>query len=108
MWLPVQKTYSRNETVAAIQSGKYTNIRLMAGNSGTAPQGETTNKKGIVNKKPAFATVGMHMIVMLELERMTPVGTFDKEPYLGRFTLRTEGKTVAIGIITKLPPKKDD
>ena len=46
MWLPVQKTYSRNETVAAIQSGKYTNIRLMAGNSGTAPQGGTTNKKG--------------------------------------------------------------
>ena len=69
---------------------------------------ETTNKKGIVNKKPAFATVGMHMIVMLELERMTPLGTFDKEPYLGRFTLRTEGKTVAIGIVTKLPPKKDD
>ena len=68
---------------------------------------ETTNKKGIVNKKPAFATVGMQMIVMLELERMTPLGTFDTEPYMGRFTLRTEGKTVAIGIVTKLPPKKD-
>ena len=68
---------------------------------------ETTNKKGIVNKKPAFATVGMQMVVMLELERMTPLGTFDKEPFLGRFSLRTEGKTVAIGVITKLPPKKD-
>ena len=26
--------------------------------------------------------------------------------FLGRFTLRTEGKTCAIGIIKKLPPKK--
>jgi hypothetical protein len=46
MWLPVQKTYSRNETVAAIQSGKYTNIHLMGGNSGTAPQGATISTKG--------------------------------------------------------------
>jgi hypothetical protein len=44
MWLPVQKTYSRNDTVAAIKAGKYTNIHLMAGNSGTAPQGATMGK----------------------------------------------------------------
>lgn len=27
MWLPVLNTFSRNETVAAIAAGKYTNIR---------------------------------------------------------------------------------
>jgi len=69
---------------------------------------ETTNKKGQVNKKPAFATVGMRLVCMLELERMTPVETFDEYPFLGRFTLRTEGKTIAIGKITKLPPRKED
>eukprot|EP00039_Didymoeca_costata_P023336 m.6756 g.6756 ORF g.6756 m.6756 type:complete len:756 (+) comp3578_c0_seq2:14-2281(+) len=37
MWLPVSHTYSRNETVDAIKAGKYNNIRLMAGSSGTNP-----------------------------------------------------------------------
>ena len=37
MWLPLAHAYTRNETVAAIKAGKYTNIRLMAGNSGNAP-----------------------------------------------------------------------
>ena len=44
MWLPVQKTYSRNDTVAAIRKGKYTNIHLMGGNSGSAPQGAAMGK----------------------------------------------------------------
>jgi len=35
-----------------------------------------------------------------------PVETYDDYPFLGRFTLRTEGKTIAIGKIKKLPPKK--
>ena len=35
MWLPVSSSFSRNQTVAAIKSGKYTNIRLMAGSSGS-------------------------------------------------------------------------
>jgi peptide chain release factor subunit 3 len=43
---------------------------------------------------------------MLEIARTVPVDTYDSMPFLGRFTLRTEGKTIAIGKITKLPPKK--
>jgi hypothetical protein len=35
--LTFEPRYSRNETVDAIKSGKYTNIRLMAGSSGTEP-----------------------------------------------------------------------
>jgi peptide chain release factor subunit 3 len=69
---------------------------------------ETTNSKRVVNKKAVFASVGMQVICMLELERSVPLETFDDFPFLGRFTLRTEGKTIAIGKVLKLPPKKED
>ena len=68
---------------------------------------ETTNNKGQVVKGARFASVGMRCICMLELARSVPVETYDSMPFLGRFTLRTEGKTIAIGKITKLPPKKE-
>jgi sialate O-acetylesterase len=37
MWLPVQYSFTRNETVAAIAAGKYTNIRGMFSPSATTP-----------------------------------------------------------------------
>jgi len=67
---------------------------------------ETTNSKGVVNKNAMFATVGMRIVCMLDLHRSVPVETFTDKPFLGRLTLRTEGKTIAIGKILKLPPKK--
>ena len=68
---------------------------------------ETTDRKGKTIKGAPFANVGMRVICMIELERTVPCEEFDNYPFLGRFTLRTEGKTCAIGKITKLPPKKD-
>jgi peptide chain release factor subunit 3 len=68
---------------------------------------ETTDKKGKVHKGAHFAQVGMTVICMIELARTVPCETYDDYPFLGRFTLRTEGKTCAIGIIKKLPPKKE-
>jgi peptide chain release factor subunit 3 len=68
---------------------------------------ETINGKGQSNKGARFATVGMKVVCMIELARSVCVETFDSMPFLGRFTLRTEGKTVAIGKITKVPPKKE-
>jgi peptide chain release factor subunit 3 len=68
---------------------------------------ETTNNKGVTNKHAQFATIGMKAVVMLELGQTVPLETFDHMAFLGRFTLRTEGKTIAIGKITKLPPKKE-
>eukprot|EP00978_Attheya_sp_CCMP212_P005248 scaffold11659_cov49-Attheya_sp.AAC.5 len=68
---------------------------------------ETTNNKGIVSKNPRFASVGNRVICMIDLPRTIPCETYDDYPFLGRFTLRTEGKTIAIGKITKLPPKKE-
>jgi peptide chain release factor subunit 3 len=67
---------------------------------------ETTNNKGQVVKGARFASEGMQCVCMIDLVRTVPVETFDDMPFLGRFTLRTEGKTIAIGKITKLPPKK--
>ena len=46
MWFPVKSTYNRNDTVAAIKAGKYNNIHLMAGNSGTSPTGWPAGKGG--------------------------------------------------------------
>jgi peptide chain release factor subunit 3 len=68
---------------------------------------ETTNKKGVTVKDARFAGVGMKVVCMLEVARAVPVDTYTDFPFLGRFTLRTDGKTIAIGKITKLPPKKD-
>ncbi len=68
---------------------------------------ETTDRKGKVTKGAHFANVGMKVICMIELARTVPCEEFDNYAFLGRFTLRTEGKTCAIGKITKLPPKKD-
>ncbi|GAX25315.1 peptide chain release factor subunit 3 [Fistulifera solaris] len=65
---------------------------------------ETTNPKGQVMKGARFAGIGMRAIVMIELSQSTPLDTYDNMHFLGRFTLRTEGKTIAIGKITKLPP----
>eukprot|EP00571_Detonula_confervacea_P015669 CAMPEP_0172310166 /NCGR_PEP_ID=MMETSP1058-20130122/11327_1 /TAXON_ID=83371 /ORGANISM="Detonula confervacea, Strain CCMP 353" /LENGTH=593 /DNA_ID=CAMNT_0013022935 /DNA_START=29 /DNA_END=1810 /DNA_ORIENTATION=- len=67
---------------------------------------ETTNRKGQVLKGARFANVGMTVICMIELARTVPCETYEDYPFLGRFTLRTEGKTCAIGVIKKLPPKK--
>ncbi|VEU44992.1 unnamed protein product [Pseudo-nitzschia multistriata] len=67
---------------------------------------ETTNAKGKVVKGARFASVGMTCICMISLAQTVPVETYGDYPFLGRFTLRTEGKTIAIGKIQKLPPKK--
>jgi peptide chain release factor subunit 3 len=68
---------------------------------------ETTNSKHQVLKDARFASVGMRAIVMLTLGDTVPLEAYDDLPFLGRFTLRTEGKTVAIGKVQKLPPKKN-
>lgn len=68
---------------------------------------ETTNARGQVVKGARFAAVNMRAIVMIELEQTASLEAFSDYAFLGRFTLRTEGKTIAIGKINKLPPKKE-
>jgi len=43
---------------------------------------------------------------MIECAQPVPVELFTDNPQLGRFTLRDEGRTIAIGKIIALGPKK--
>ncbi|KAI2502964.1 Elongation factor Tu C-terminal domain [Fragilaria crotonensis] len=68
---------------------------------------ETTNKKGVTLKDARFAGIGMKVVCLIEVARTVSLENYADYPFLGRFTLRTDGKTIAIGKITKLPPKKE-
>ncbi|KAF9821245.1 hypothetical protein IEO21_00853 [Rhodonia placenta] len=53
-------------------------------------------------KPPQFAKRGQKVVALIETVQPVCVERFVDYPQLGRFTLRDEGKTVAIGKITKL------
>lgn len=62
-----------------------------------------TNRKS--KKPPGFAKQGMNIIARLEVTGgagSVCVERFEDYPQLGRFTLRDQGQTIAIGKITKL------
>jgi peptide chain release factor subunit 3 len=59
-----------------------------------------TNRKS--KKPPAFAKKGMKIIAVLETAAPVCVETYQDYEPLGRFTLRDQGQTIAIGKITKL------
>ncbi|KAI5952305.1 SUP35 [Candida jiufengensis] len=59
-----------------------------------------TNRKS--KKPPAFAKKGMKIIAILEASERVCAETYNDYPQLGRFTLRDQGATIAIGKITKL------
>jgi len=53
-------------------------------------------------KPPQFAKKGQKIVALIEAAGLVCVERFVDYPQLGRFTLRDEGKTIAIGKITKL------
>ncbi|KAI0796811.1 P-loop containing nucleoside triphosphate hydrolase protein [Abortiporus biennis] len=59
-------------------------------------------------KPPQFAKRGQKIVALIETQEPICVERFTDYPQLGRFTLRDEGKTIAIGKITKLIEKTDD
>jgi len=59
-----------------------------------------TNRKS--KKPPQFAKKGQRIVALIETSALVCVEKFSDYPQLGRFTLRDEGKTVAIGRVTKL------
>lgn len=64
-------------------------------------------KTGKVSKKrPQFVKNGALVTAILETQQSLPVELFVDNPQLGRFTLRDEGKTIAVGKIIALGPKK--
>ncbi|CCM04045.1 uncharacterized protein FIBRA_06204 [Fibroporia radiculosa] len=53
-------------------------------------------------KPPQFAKRGQKIVALVETQQAVCVERFVDYPQLGRFTLRDEGKTIAIGKITRL------
>ncbi|SCZ96818.1 BZ3500_MvSof-1268-A1-R1_Chr4-1g06751 [Microbotryum saponariae] len=53
-------------------------------------------------RPPQFAKKGQKIIALIETAAPVSVERFADHPQLGRFTLRDEGKTIAIGKITKV------
>ncbi|OBZ76729.1 Eukaryotic peptide chain release factor GTP-binding subunit, partial [Grifola frondosa] len=53
-------------------------------------------------KPPQFAKKGQKIVALIETTAPVCVERFTDYPQLGRFTLRDEGKTIAIGKVTKL------
>jgi len=65
-------------------------------------------KTGRKSKKPPqFAKKGQKIIALVETAGLVCVEKFTDYPQLGRFTLRDEGKTIAIGKITRIVEHSD-
>ncbi|KAK4375522.1 hypothetical protein RND71_006199 [Anisodus tanguticus] len=60
-----------------------------------------------MKKKPLFVKNGAIVLCRVQVNNMICVEKFSDFAQLGRFTLRTEGKTVAVGKITALPTVAD-
>jgi len=60
----------------------------------------------VIKNKPQFVKGGALVNVIIECAQPIPLELFSDSPQLGRFTLRDEGKTIAIGKIIALGPKK--
>lgn len=66
-------------------------------------------KTGRISKRPLqFLKKGQQGIVEIETAGALCVETFADSPQMGRFTIRDEGNTVAIGKITKLLYEADE
>merc|ERR1712070_666622 len=62
----------------------------------------TDPKTKKTQKAPNFVREGMAVVCSIALARPTAVDAFPGAQQLGRFTLRDEGRTIAIGAITQL------
>ncbi|GJE88346.1 TEF1 family protein [Phanerochaete sordida] len=59
-------------------------------------------------KPPQFAKRGQKIVALIETAQPICIERFADYPQLGRFTLRDEGRTVAIGKITKLIERDEE
>jgi len=60
----------------------------------------------VTKKRPTFVTAGAVVRAVIECAQPVPLELFSDNPQLGRFTLRDEGKTIAIGKVVTLQKKK--
>jgi peptide chain release factor subunit 3 len=65
---------------------------------------ENDRKTGaVIKKKPTFVKKNAMVSCRIEVLQPVCIETFKDFPQLGRFTLRDEGKTIAVGTVTRLP-----
>ncbi|XP_062218968.1 uncharacterized protein LOC133918884 isoform X1 [Phragmites australis] len=65
---------------------------------------ETDPKKKKPKRKPLFVKNGAVVVCRIQVNNLICIENFSDFPQLGRFTLRTEGKTVAVGKVVAVPP----
>ncbi|KAK1572792.1 hypothetical protein QYE76_038469 [Lolium multiflorum] len=65
---------------------------------------ETDPKKKKPKRKPLFVKNGAVVVCRIQVNNLICIERFSDSPQLGRFTLRTEGKTIAVGKVVALPP----
>lgn len=63
---------------------------------------EQDRKTGEQKKRPRFVKSNSIVIARFSLSRPVCMETFESMQQLGRFSLRDEGKTIAIGKVTKI------
>ncbi|KAJ0980680.1 hypothetical protein J5N97_008935 [Dioscorea zingiberensis] len=61
-------------------------------------------KKKKPKRKPLFVKSGAVVVCRIQVSNLICIENFADFPQLGRFTLRTEGKTIAVGKVVALPP----
>lgn len=60
----------------------------------------------VSKQKPKFVKKGAFVAVRIQLAQPVCLDTYKDFPQLGRFTLRDEGKTIAIGKVIRLPASR--
>nr|CAB3486586.1 unnamed protein product [Digitaria exilis] len=65
---------------------------------------EADPKKKKPKRKPLFVKNGAVVVCRIQVNNLICIEKFSDFPQLGRFTLRTEGKTVAVGKVVDVPP----
>ncbi|KAG0469491.1 hypothetical protein HPP92_016191 [Vanilla planifolia] len=60
-------------------------------------------KKSKSKRKPLFVKNGAVVVCRIQVSNLICIEKFSDFPQLGRFTLRTEGKTIAVGKVVALP-----
>lgn len=69
----------------------------------TKKKKDTDPKKRKPKRKPLFVKNGAVVVCRIQVNNLICIENFSDFAQLGRFTLRTEGKTVAVGKVVSLP-----
>ncbi|XP_074576832.1 uncharacterized protein LOC141833319 [Curcuma longa] len=70
----------------------------------TKKKKDADTRKKKAKRKPLFVKNGAAVVCCIQVTNLICIENFSDFAQLGRFTLRTEGKTVAVGKVVALPP----